>query len=94
MGEKSPTGGAMGSPQGKISSTASASALQQLQMQQQQLIAQVQLVQQRMLMVRPYRITHLLGKNFPLTWFRHLWQLVGRYCSCVLPRQDGGTSQI
>ena len=50
MGEKSP--GAVGSPQGKISSSASASALQQLQMQQQQLIAQVQLVQQRMLMVR------------------------------------------
>ena len=36
----------------QISSSASASALQQLQMQQQQLIAQVQLVQQRMLMVR------------------------------------------
>ena len=38
-----------------------------------------------------YRVTHLLGKNLPLTWFR---QLAGRYCSCLLPRQDGGTSQI
>ena len=58
MGEKSPTGGAMGSPQGKISSSASASALQQLQMQQQQLIAQVQLVQQRMIMVRTWTTNH------------------------------------
>ena len=63
MGEKSPTGGAMGSPQGKISSSASASALQQLQMQQQQLIAQVQLVQQRMLMVRTWTTT-----NHAFTW--------------------------
>ena len=33
-------------------------------------------------------------KNLPLTWFRPLRQLVGRYCSCLLPRQDGGTYQI
>ena len=41
-----------------------------------------------------YRVTHLLGKNLPLTWFRQFWQLVGSYCSCLLPKQDGVTSQI
>ena len=40
-----------------------------------------------------YRVTHLLGKNLPLTWFRQFRQLVGCYCSYLLPRQDGGTSQ-
>ena len=43
---------------------------------------------------RSYRVTHLLGKNLPLTWFRQFRQLMGRYCSCLLPRQDGGISQI
>jgi forkhead box protein P len=38
--------------QNKVSSSASASALQQLQIQQQQLISQLQIVQQRILMVR------------------------------------------
>ena len=41
-----------------------------------------------------YRVTHLRGKNLLLTWFRHFWQLVGRYCSYLLLRQDDGTSQI
>ena len=41
-----------------------------------------------------YRVTHLLGKSLPLTWFRQFWQLVGRYCSYLLPRQDDGTYQI
>ena len=41
-----------------------------------------------------YRVTILRGYNLPLTWFQHFWQLVGRYCSYLLPRQDGGTSQI
>ena len=40
------------------------------------------------------RVTHLLGKNLLLTWFWQFWQLLGRYWSCLLPRQDGGTSQI
>ena len=44
--------------------------------------------------VTRYRVTHMLGKILPFTWFRQLRQLVGRYCSCLLPRQDGGTSQI
>ena len=39
-------------------------------------------------------VTNLLGKNIQLTWFRQFRQLAGRYCSCLLPRQDGGTSQI
>ena len=41
-----------------------------------------------------YRVIHMLGKNLLLTWFRHFWKLVCRYCSYLLPRQDGGTSQI
>ena len=36
-------------------------------------------------------MTHLLGKNLPLTWF---WQLVGGYCSELLPGQNGRASQI
>ena len=28
-----------------------------------------------------YRVTNLVGKNLPLTWFRQFGQLVGRYCS-------------
>ena len=44
--------------------------------------------------VRIYRVTRLLGNNLPLTWFWHFRQLLGRYCSYLLPRQDGGTFQI
>ena len=38
-----------------------------------------------------YRVTILLGKNIPLIQLR---QLLCHYCSCLLPRQDSGTSQI
>ena len=41
-----------------------------------------------------YRVTLLRGNNLPLTKFRHFWQLVGRNCSWLLPRQNGGTFQI
>ena len=41
-----------------------------------------------------YRVTIQDGKNFPSTYFRHLRQLVCRYCSYILPSQDGGSSQI
>ena len=40
-----------------------------------------------------YRGTITNGKNLPLTQFRHLRQLLGRSCSYLLPRQDGGISQ-
>ena len=40
-----------------------------------------------------YRVTNLDDKN-PLSWFRQFWQQLGHYCSCSLPRQDAGTSQI
>ena len=39
-----------------------------------------------------YRVTHLVDENLPLTQFRQFWQLVGRYCSYLLPRQNNGTS--
>ena len=39
-------------------------------------------------------MTRLLGKNLPLTLFQQFWELMGRYCSSLLPRQDGRTSQI
>ena len=29
-----------------------------------------------------------------MTQFREFWQPLGCYSSCLLPRQDGGTSQI
>ena len=41
-----------------------------------------------------YWVTHLIGENLLLTRFRQFRQLVGRYCSYLLPRQYGGTSQI
>ena len=41
-----------------------------------------------------YRETIQVGKNLPLTQFRHLRQLMGRYCNYLLPRQDGGISLI
>ena len=40
------------------------------------------------------RVTHLLSNNLQLTEFRQFRQQVGRYSSYLLPRQDGGTSQI
>ena len=40
------------------------------------------------------QVTHLVEENLLLTEFRQFWQLVGRYCSYLLPRQDGGTFQI
>ena len=39
-------------------------------------------------------VTILDGKNLQLTLFWHFWQLLGRYCSYLLPRHDGWTSQI
>ena len=40
-----------------------------------------------------YRVTHLIaGNNLLLTLFRQFWQLVGRFCSYLLPRQDNGLS--
>ena len=41
-----------------------------------------------------YRVTGQDGKNLPLTEFQQFWQLVGRYCSYLLPKQDGGTPKI
>ena len=41
-----------------------------------------------------YKVTHANGKNLPLTWFGQFRQLVGHYCSYLLPRQDGVTCQI
>ena len=41
-----------------------------------------------------YRVTHLVGNNLLLTQLRHIWQLVGRYCSYLLPRHDGRTDKI
>ena len=43
---------------------------------------------------RHYRVTQKNLQNLLLTWFRQFRQLVGRYCSSLLPRQDGGTSLI
>ena len=40
-----------------------------------------------------YRGTIPNGKNLPLTQFLHLRQLMGRSCSYLLPRQNGGISQ-
>ena len=40
-----------------------------------------------------YRVTRILGNNLLLTWFLQLQQLVGCYCSYLLPRQDDGTSK-
>ena len=40
-----------------------------------------------------YRVTHLIAENLPLTQFRQFWQLVGRDCSYLLPRQDDGSFQ-
>ena len=45
-------------------------------------------------LARIYRVIHLVGENLPLTQFRQFWQLVGHYCSYLLPWQDDGTSQI
>ena len=39
-------------------------------------------------------MTILDSYNLLLTYFRQSWQLVGRYFSCLLPRQVDGTFQI
>ena len=44
--------------------------------------------------VAMHGVTHLDSENLPLTYFRQCWQLLGRYCSYLLPRQDGGKFQI
>ena len=41
-----------------------------------------------------YRVAQVDVENLQLTKFRQFWQLLGRYCSYLLPRQDGGTSHI
>ena len=46
------------------------------------------------IVVLKYRVTIPDGNNLLLTWFRQSWQLVGSYCSYLLPRQDDGTFQI
>ena len=38
---------------------------------------------------RIYRVTRLVGYNLLLTLFQQFWQLIGSYCSYLLPRQDG-----
>ena len=38
-----------------------------------------------------YLVTHLVGYDLLLTQFRQFWQLMGRYFSYLLPRQDNGT---
>ena len=43
---------------------------------------------------KEYRVTHQNGKNLLLTEFRQVCQLVDHNCSYLLPRQDGGMSQI
>ena len=41
-----------------------------------------------------YRVTILDGNNLLLAKFRQSWQLVGHYCSYLLPRQVDGTFVI
>ena len=41
-----------------------------------------------------YRVTHLLTNWVGLTLIWDVPRLVGRYCSYLLPKQAGGTSQI
>ena len=41
-----------------------------------------------------YRVAQVDMENLQLTKFRPFWQLLGRYCSYLLPRQDDGTFQI
>ena len=41
-----------------------------------------------------YRVVHSEWKNLPLTKFQQFRQVVGRYCSYLMPRHDGGTSKI
>ena len=38
-----------------------------------------------------YMVAQVDVENLQLTWFRQFWQLTGRYCSYLLPRQHGGT---
>ena len=41
-----------------------------------------------------YKVTIVDGKNLPLTKFQRFWQVMGRYCSYLLPRQVDGTFHI
>ena len=41
-----------------------------------------------------YRVAHQDGKNLPLTELQQFQQLVGRYCSYLVPMQHGRMSQI
>ena len=41
-----------------------------------------------------YRVTHLLADWVGLTLIWDVPRLAGRYCSYLLPKQAGGTSQI
>ena len=41
-----------------------------------------------------YRVTRLVGYYLRLTQFKKFRQVVGRYCSSLLPRQDDGPYQI
>ena len=41
-----------------------------------------------------YRVPQVDVENLQLTMFRQFWQLLGCYCSYLLPRQDCGTSLI
>ena len=43
---------------------------------------------------KKYRVAQVDVENLQLTKFRQFWQLLGRYCSYLMPRKDGGTSQI
>ena len=41
-----------------------------------------------------YRVAQVDVENLQLTKFRQFWQLLGRYCSYLLPRQDDGISEM
>ena len=45
-------------------------------------------------MIVIYRVTLVVWDKVLLTLIWGVPRLVGRYCSYLLPRQDGGTSQI
>ena len=41
-----------------------------------------------------YMVAQVDVENLPLTKFRQFWQLMGHYCSYLLPMQNDGASQI
>ena len=41
-----------------------------------------------------YRVGHLLADLGGLTWIWRVPRLVGRYCSYLLPKHDGGTFHV